>query len=133
MQLLVFQKVSTDGKQHVELLLGIFGMMQFFQCQRIKRLCFFFTFILILTEDMFNSFRETRWAGGERQKGRQALIGCLPFTSQLGIEPTTLACALTGNRIRNHLVYQRMLQPTEQPGQGRVELLDESKTLVSSF
>ena len=34
---------------------------------------------------------------GGRKRGRETLIGCLLHASQPGTEPTTQACALTGN------------------------------------
>ena len=49
---------------------------------------------------------------------RETLIGCLPHTPWRGIEPTTQACAHTGDRTRSLLVYGMMLQPSEPPGQG---------------
>lgn len=67
----------------------------------------FFLFLLL-----FFYFRE-------RKREKETLIGCLPYASWPGIEPTTWVCTLTGNQTRNLVVYGMMLQPTEphQPGQ----------------
>ena len=61
---------------------------------------------------MFIYFREE---GRERQRNTDWLP---PYTPQLRIEPTTYACALTGNQTPDPWVYGTTLQPTEphQPG-----------------
>ena len=47
----------------------------------------------------------------ERERDRETLVGCLPYTPQMGIKPTTL------------LVYGMMLQPTEPPRKGSHHLI----------
>ena len=63
---------------------------------------------------MFIDFTETE-EGKERKRERP----------QPGIEPATSVCALTRNGTSNMLVYGMMLQPTEPPSQGWLEILGE--------
>ena len=51
---------------------------------------------------MFIDFRET---GKTEREGDEKQIGCLPYVPSPGIEPTTQACALTGNQTCNLLVH----------------------------
>ena len=58
---------------------------------------------------------------GERERNidvKEEHQSGLLYAPQQGTEPTTQACALTGNRTCNLSVYGKMLQPTEphQPG-----------------
>ena len=60
---------------------------------------------------------------GEKERntdGRETPIGYLPHTLLPGTEPTTQACALTGNQTCDILVYGTTLQPTEPPNLGTV-------------
>ena len=55
---------------------------------------------------------------------REVLIGCLPYAPQLGIEPATQACALTGNQTPNFSVYRTTPNHLSRTGQGRLYFLN---------
>ena len=59
---------------------------------------------------------------GERKRGREILMcGCLSHAPQLGVWPATQACALTGNRTCDPLLWSPVLNPLGHTSQGERE------------
>lgn len=52
------------------------------------------------------------------QRGREPSLGCLLYTPQLGIEPITQACALSGNRTIHLLLCGTVLNQLNHTHQG---------------
>lgn len=54
-----------------------------------------------------------------REREKETSMGCLPYSSQPGIEPATWVSALIGNQTHDLLVHRTTLQPIEPhwPGQ----------------
>ena len=71
----------------------------------------FYSFF-ILIEGMFVDFFRERGRESTRKEEKH-LICCLSHMPWPGTEPTTPACALTGNQTCDLLVYGTVLQPTE--------------------
>ena len=58
---------------------------------------------------------------------RKALIGCLSNVPWLGTGPSTQACALTGNRTGDLLLYGTTFNQLGHAGQGPTPILLEAK------
>ncbi|KAF6090917.1 hypothetical protein HJG60_012262 [Phyllostomus discolor] len=56
---------------------------------------------------------------GGRKRGRKTSINCLSHTPQLGMEPATQACALTGNQTSDLSLCRTMLNQLSHTGQGK--------------
>ena len=69
----------------------------------------------------------------EHRCERETSIGCLLYVPWLGIEPTTQACALTGNRIHNLMVYGMVFQPNEPSSQGIGHVSFSPLVILASF
>ena len=79
----------------------------------------FVTLALMFWGYFFKDFIYLFFGGkGGRKRGRETAINCLLYAPQPGTEPTTQACAPTGNRTRDLSLCGTTPTPRSHTGQG---------------
>ena len=74
-------------------------------------------FLFVCFKDFIYLFLE-RGEGKEKERERNINMWLLLMHPPLGTQPTTQACALTGNRTGNPLIYRSVLTPLWYTSQG---------------